>query len=87
MTELQNAIIRFDLGLSNKQTKAFLARIDSQNLGYITQQEFIQRFWSAYTYDDVFDEENNPDEDPTNMQKVQLPIMQQMSSHNISAAN
>lgn len=39
--ELQNAIIRFDLGLSNKQTKAFLARLDPKNQGYITQQEFI----------------------------------------------
>ena len=22
--------------------------------GYITQQQFIKKFWSAYTYDDVF---------------------------------
>lgn len=34
--ELSNALVRFDLDLSNKQTKAFLARIDSQSLGFIT---------------------------------------------------
>lgn len=69
MPELQQALIRFDLGLTNKQTKVFLARLDSQNVGYITQSEFIQRFWSAYTYDDVFGDEANTN-DPNSLSNI-----------------
>lgn len=35
--ELQNAIIRFDLGLTDKQVKVFLKRLDPKNTYYITQ--------------------------------------------------
>lgn len=37
MIELQNAIIRFDLGLSDKQVKVFLKRLDEKGQGYLTQ--------------------------------------------------
>ena len=37
MIELQNAIIRFDLGLSDKQIKVFLKRLDEKGQGYLTQ--------------------------------------------------
>ena len=50
--ELRQAIIRFDLGISDKQLKVFLARLDPENKTYIDQREFMQRFWSAYTYDE-----------------------------------
>jgi len=65
----------------------FLARLDTQNVGYITQSEFIQRFWSAYTYDDVFGDEAENLNDPAALNSVQLPTVQTMSSHNIIAAN
>jgi len=37
ISELQNAIIRFDLGLTDKQVKVFLKRLDPKNTFYITQ--------------------------------------------------
>lgn len=53
MSELRTALIPFDLGLSDKEIKIFLNRLDPNNKGYMSQDEFIQRFWAAYTYDDV----------------------------------
>ena len=84
--ELQNAIIRFDLGLTDKQVKVFLKRLDPKNTYYITQQEFIQRFWSAYTYDDVFFEDEEGKGKNT-LNSVTMPHTELMSSHNIVAAN
>jgi hypothetical protein len=31
-----------------------LARLDEDKKGYISQQQFLKKFWAAYTYDDVF---------------------------------
>ena len=86
ITELQNAIIRFNLGLTDKQVKVFLKRLDPKNTFYITQQEFIQRFWSAYTYDDVFFEDE-VEQDKGALNSVSMPHTEVMSSHNIVAAN
>lgn len=64
MPELETALIRFHLHLTDKELKTFMKRLDKKNKGYITKNEFIQRFWSAYTYDDVFeDEEQKKKED------------------------
>ena len=88
LQELENAITRFDLGLNNKQIKSFLERLDPGATKYITQQEFIQRFWSAYTYDDVFEEDAlSKDDLLTGLNGVQMPATQAMTSHNINAAN
>lgn len=41
INELEQAIIRFKLGLTSTQLQAFLSRIDSNRNGYISQAEFI----------------------------------------------
>ena len=35
----------------------FLQRLDEEKKGYISQSQFIKKFWAAYTYDDVFNAE------------------------------
>ena len=54
MDELRNAIIRFQIDITDKELKVFLAKLDEEGKGYITQSQFIHKFWSAYTYEDVF---------------------------------
>lgn len=61
-----------DIDLGNKQLETFLERIiPRQGSGYITKGEFIQRFWAAYTYDDVIEDGEN-DEDYEDEQKRKL---------------
>jgi len=64
----------------------FLKRLDPKNTYYITQQEFISRFWLAYTYDDVFFEDE-VDLEKNSLNSVTMPHTEVMSSHNIVAAN
>jgi len=52
--ELKNAMIRFQIALTDKEIKMFLHRLDEERKGYITEQQFLKKFWAAYTYDDVF---------------------------------
>jgi hypothetical protein len=47
-------LIRFQIALTDKEIKMFLQRLDEDRKGYITEQQFIKKFWAAYTYDDVF---------------------------------
>jgi len=53
LTELKQALVRFDLRLTDKQMKIFLERLAEPGKHYISQDAFIKRFWSAYTYDQV----------------------------------
>ena len=58
--QLQECLIRFgDLNMTEAQFKTFLRRIipEEKVSQDITQKEFLSRFWSAYTYDDTFNEE------------------------------
>ena len=58
--QLQQCLIGFkDLNISEAQFKIFLRRIipEENRTQDITQKEFLSRFWSAYTYDDTFNEE------------------------------
>ncbi len=32
----------------------FLQKLDEDKKGYISQAQFLKKFWAAYTYDDVF---------------------------------
>ena len=57
LEELKAAMIRFKTGLSEKEVKMFLQLLDEDRKGYITEQQFIKKFWAAYTYDDVFQAE------------------------------
>ena len=52
-SELKQALARFDLGLSEQQLQAFLARIGDASQSNISREAFIRRFWSAYTYEQV----------------------------------
>ncbi len=61
MDELKNAMIRFQLGISDKELKVFLQRLDEDGKGFISQSQFIKRFWSAYTYENVFEDEEAPE--------------------------
>jgi hypothetical protein len=51
--ELKQALRRFDLRLTDKQTEIFLQRTAEEGKSYISREAFVKRFWSAYTYDDV----------------------------------
>ena len=53
--DLKIAFIRFDLGISDAGFKVLVSRLDPLKKGYLTQDEFLTRFWSAYTYDEDFD--------------------------------
>jgi len=56
--ELRSCLIRMELGISESQMKMFLKRLtDEGKRSYMTQDEFLKHFWSAYTYEEVFDEE------------------------------
>lgn len=41
MSDLESALIRFGLNLTDKEFKTFMKRLDKQGKGYITQNEFI----------------------------------------------
>ena len=51
LAELKLALVRFGLGLSDKQVKIFLERLCDPGQTFISREAFIKRFWSAYTYD------------------------------------
>jgi hypothetical protein len=42
------------VSLSDKEIKVFLARLDDEKKGYVSQTQFLKKFWAAYTYDDLF---------------------------------
>lgn len=54
---------------------------------FLPFQEFKQRFWAAYTYDDVFEDEDHCTNKDKEHQKVQMPPVSAMSSSNIVEAN
>lgn len=54
MEELKAALIRFQINLTDKEIKVFLQRLDEDKKGYISQSQFMKKFWAAYTYDDLF---------------------------------
>ena len=58
LSELKQALVRFDLRLNDKQVLIFLERIAEKDKGYISREAFIKRFWSAFTYEDVMVDEN-----------------------------
>ena len=53
LSELKQALIRFDLRLTDKQVLIFLERLAEPGKGYISREAFIKRFWSAFTYDSI----------------------------------
>lgn len=57
--ELSLALNRFQLNLSDKQLKQFISRLGKDKKNYITKQEFLARFWAAYTYEEINEGEAN----------------------------
>jgi len=53
--ELKLALNRFQLGLSEKQSKMFCTRLGADKKTYLTKREFLTRFWAAYTYEEIVD--------------------------------
>lgn len=53
--ELKLALNRFQLGLSEKQSKMFVNRLGAERKTYMTKREFLTRFWAAYTYEEIID--------------------------------
>jgi len=43
--------------LSDKDLRMFLQHLCEEGSEFITQSKFLRRFWSAYTYDNVFAQE------------------------------
>ena len=92
--EFAAALNRFQLGLSDKQLKMFLGRLGVQQAkSYLTKQEFLTRFWAAYTYEQIEDteEEKRAKEEARDadalhqIQKTDLAM--QSISHNVIQAN
>lgn len=46
--------------------------MDERSAGFISQNEFIQRFWAAYTYDDVFSDESAKRDEDDKKKKKQI---------------
>lgn len=42
------------LDMSDKELRMFLSNLSEEGQEFITQSKFLRRFWSAYTYDNVF---------------------------------
>jgi Ca2+-binding EF-hand superfamily protein len=57
--ELKAALIRFQINLSDKEIKVFLQKLDEDKKGYISQSQFMKKFWAAYTYDDLFNADDS----------------------------
>ena len=77
--QLQECLIRFgDLNMTEAQFKIFLRRIipEEKATQDITQKEFLSRFWSVYTYDDTFNEEEEKE------LEAQLKILRKNSAKN-----
>lgn len=53
LSELKQAIIRFDLNLTDRQAQLFIARLAEPGKNYISKDAFVKRFWAAYTYDEI----------------------------------
>lgn len=89
LEELKQALIRFNIGLKEKEIKIFLKRIDQNEKGYLSKTEFLERFWSAYTYEDVFGDEKDEEEESNPLKEVMMPAIEevQMSSNAIHQAN
>jgi Ca2+-binding EF-hand superfamily protein len=85
---LKSALIRFQLNLSDKELDVFCSRIDSLKKGYVSKKEFISKFWAAYTYEEVFLEEEKTDKSkqPAS-QKIDVPHINVNLSHNIVEAS
>lgn len=54
LPELKNALVRMHIDLSDKELRLFLKNLAEEGQDFITQSRFLRRFWSAYTYDNVF---------------------------------
>jgi len=85
--DLQTALIRFKLNLNDTDLKKFIERLNVRKAGNITKNEFIQRFWSAYTYEETFLDENETPETKTTQAKIVVPAVDYMLSHNIVEAS
>ena len=59
-------LIRFNLEINDKELEVFLKRLFDEGKSYISQTQFIKRFWSAYTYDNVFENDDVETGDSSN---------------------
>lgn len=84
--ELKQALNRFQLGLSDKQLKVFAQRLGEDQKSYMTKHEFLTRFWAAYTYEEMQDEEIRPPEEEDDAGYTTPAVMQSVS-HNVLAAS
>ena len=92
--EFAAALTRFQLGLSDQQLKMFLSRLGvGERKSYLTKQEFLARFWAAYTYETIEDteEERKAKEetrDADALHQIHKTDLQMSSvSHNVIQAN
>jgi hypothetical protein len=87
INDLERAIIRFDLHLSDTDLRKFVDRLNVRKAQSISKNEFIQRFWSAYTYEETFLEDKSKDEKKEADKKIEVPPVNLMLSHNIVEAS
>ena len=67
-------------------------RLGEDQKSYLTKQEFLTRFWAAYTYDETqFDEEEENKQqgakDNDENEAFSVPMVNESISHNVLQAN
>jgi len=61
--DFKKALLRFNLDIQDKEINVFIDKVFETGSQYITQAQFIKKFWSAYTYENVFQDEEDEDQD------------------------
>lgn len=85
--ELKQAINRFQLGFSDKQLNMFSKRLGEDEKSYMTRQEFLTRFWAAYTYEEDKEEEEEVKDNAKDRESYTVPAVMESVSHNVIQAN
>ena len=51
----------------------FINRLFPKDKEYITKDEFVNRFWSAYSYEEIYEEEEEDEEEKKEEEQIGLP--------------
>lgn len=64
----------------------FSKRLGEDEKSYMTRQEFLTRFWAAYTYEEEKEEEDVKDNEKET-ESYSVPAVMESVSHNVIQAN
>jgi Ca2+-binding EF-hand superfamily protein len=61
--EFTRTLNKIALDWTDKDSKMFIERLFSNKKDYITKEQFVNRFWSAYSYEEIYEEEEEEQEE------------------------